>query len=87
MDAVHSKGYAELHVTGPQKIPVQGVDEPRVGECARGGDDGLRENLAAEDAPVWHPLAGPGEDVVAGASARVGEIQSLQHRGDRVHGS
>ncbi|MFC5123251.1 hypothetical protein ACFPRL_07395 [Pseudoclavibacter helvolus] len=47
-----------------------------------GGDQRLGCHLSAEHAAVRHPLARPGEDVVARSGARVGEVERVQERLD-----
>ena len=48
------------------------------------GDERLRENLPAEYAAVRHPLTGTGEDVLAGAGSRVGEVERCEKAGQWV---
>ena len=76
------------HVAGPQEVAVHRVDGAVGRHGAHRGDDRLREHLPAEDAAERHPLRRPGEDVLRGASTRVGEVEGAQQAVDgTVHRS
>ena len=87
MDALHRERDRVLDVAGPQEVAVHRVHVPLVGHGAHRRDEGLREHLSAEHAPVRHPLGRSGEDVLAGAGPGIAQVQGGQeafHR--RVHG-
>ena len=75
MDAVHGERDGEVDIARPQEVRVHRVHKTVARGGALRGDQGLREDLPAEDSALRHPLAGTGKDVLAGARSRVLEVE------------
>ena len=84
MDAIDRQGDSPRRVAGAQKVPVHRMGHAIVAGRPVRGDDGLGQHLAPEDAARRHRVGDPGEDVLGRPGVTGGDIQDVQHFGDRI---